>query len=206
MNKLSLRLPPPLRVRTALLAIIAASATVLGSAATGSEPSRSVDAILAQNTVQEKAPPAAIPAPAAAPSAALTWNFSTPQPTDGTGWTVERGKMTTGEGKTSLRPDANRRIVLLSPPGLPEAARSAEEFVIGVSGTGLERVRVLARRDPRGGWITIADASGAALHDTADGYLVKRNAGARDATIERLRFEMQFRTTNPRTLTRIVAH
>ena len=206
MNKLIVRLPSPPRVRAALLAIIAVSVSGIGSVASANGLLRSADPLLAQNSVQEKTPPAATPAPAAAPSAALTWAFSVPQPADGTGWTVERGTMTTGEGTTSLRPDANRRVVLLSPPGLPEDARYAEEFVVGVSGTGLERVRVLARRDPRGGWITIADASGAALLDTPDGYLVKRNTGARGAPIERLRFEFQFRTTNPRTLTRIAAH
>jgi hypothetical protein len=203
MNKLIIRLPSPPRVCAALLVIMATYGSGIGSAASASGPSRSADLILAQNTVQEKAPPPTIPAPAAAPSAALTWTFAAPQPADGAGWTVERGTMTMGEGMASLRPDANRRVVLVSPPGLPEAARYAEEFVIGVSGTGLERVRVLARRDPRGGWITIADASGAALHEAADGYLVKRNAGARGAPIERLRFELQFRTTNPRALTRI---
>jgi len=205
MNKPIIRSPSTPRVCAALLTIIVASASGIGSAATASGPSRSANVILAQNTVQEKTPAAPIPAPAAAPSAALTWTFAAPQPADGTGWTVERGTLTTGKGKTSLRPDANRRVVLVSPPGLPEAARYAEEFVVGVSGTGLERVRVLGRRDPRGGWITIADASGTALHETADGYLVKRNTGARDAPIERLRFELQFRTTNPRTLASIAA-
>jgi hypothetical protein len=202
MNKLIFRFPSPPRMRAALFAIIAASVSGFGSAATATGPSRSAD-VLAQNTAQEKTPPAVVPAPPAAPNAALTWTYSAPQPADGTGWTVERGTMTTSEGKTSLRPDANRRVVLVSPPGLPEAARYAEEFVVGVSGTGLERVRVLGRRDPRGGWITIADASGPALRETADGYLVKRNTGARGAPIERLRFEFQFRTTNPRTLTHI---
>jgi hypothetical protein len=205
MNKLIARSPSAPRVCAALLAILASSVAGIGSTATPAGPSRSADLILAQNSVQEKSPPAAIPAPAAAPSAALTWTFAAPQPANGEGWTVERGTMTMGEGTASLRPDANRRVVLLSPPGLPEAARYTEEFVVGVSGTGLERVRVLARRDPRGGWITIADASGAALRETADGYLVQRNAGARGAPIERLRFELQFRTTNPRALTRIAA-
>ena len=111
--------------------------------------------------------------------------------------------MTPSDNEARLQPDANRRVVLLSPPDLPEAVRDAEEFVLGVSGTGLQRVRIQARRDARGGWITIADASGAALRETAEGYVVKRNPGARGAPIERLRIEFQFRTTNPRALARI---
>ena len=136
MNKPIIRSPSTPRVCAALLTIIVASASGIGSAATASGPSRSANVILAQNTVQEKTPAAPIPAPAAAPSAALTWTFAAPQPADGTGWTVERGTLTTGKGKTSLRPDANRRVVLVSPPGLPEAARYAEEFVVGVEVPG----------------------------------------------------------------------
>ena len=78
--------------------------------------------------------------------------------------------------------------------------------MLGLAGTGLQRVRIQGRRDARGGWITIADASDAALREAADGYTIKRNPGARDAPIERLRIELTFRTTNPRVLTRIAAH
>jgi hypothetical protein len=202
MNKLITRLPSIAGVYVALFICVSPSASAMESGATAREPWPLANQTLAQSTVPEKGGSA----PAATQTAPLTWTFAAPQPADGSGWTIERGTLTFSEGKTTLRPDANRRVVLLSPPALPDAARYAESFVLGVSGTGLERVRVLARRDPRGGWITIADASGAALLATADGYRVKRNAGARDASIERLRFELQFRTTNPRTLARIVVH
>ena len=158
-------------------------------------------ASLAQNTPQEKAP---LPSAAPAESATTAWTFGTPVPGTG-GWTAERGTMTVANGKTSLQPDANRRVILLSPPALPGSVKGAEEFLLGIEGTGLQRVRVQARRDARGGWITIADASGSALRETPDGYAIKRQPGARDAPIERLRFELQFRTTNPRVLTRIAA-
>ena len=94
-------------------------------------------------------------------------------------------------------------MVLLSPSHLPERVRAAELFVLGVTGTGLQRVLVQARRDPRGGWITIADASGPALQEVAGGVKVKRVSGARTAPIERLRIQLTFRTTNPRPLSRI---
>jgi len=148
----------------------------------------------------------AAPARPAMAQEALSWIFGGPQTATGNGWTAERGTMTQGNGEARLQPDANRRVVLLSPPGLPESARYAEEFVVGVSGTGLQRVRIQGRRDARGGWITIADASDAALRETPDGYAIKRNPGARDASIERLRIELTFRTTNLRVLTRIDAH
>ncbi|MEO8344852.1 MAG: hypothetical protein ABI607_04075 [Betaproteobacteria bacterium] len=133
----------------------------------------------------------------------FSWSFGKPQSANAEGWTAERGTITPGDGELRLQPDANRRVILLSPSGLPEVARDAEEFVLGVTGTGLQRVRIQVRRDVRGGWITIADASGAALREVTDGYAIKRTAGARSAPIERLRFELQFRTTNARALKHI---
>ena len=181
----------------ALLAIVASSVAWNSMAGT-------LEQSLAQNSAQQKAEKPAMPAPAGSPPGALSWTFGAAQPA--AGWTTERGTMTLGQGEARLQPDNNRRVALLSPPGLPDAVRNAEEFVVGVSGTGLERVRVLARPDERGGWITIADASGAAMRKVADGYAIKRNPGARDAPIERLRIELTFRTTNPRPLTRISAN
>jgi len=137
------------------------------------------------------------------PVNAQSWTFGAPQSAAGGEWTAERGTLTPGDGEARLQPDANRRVVLLSPPGLPESARDAEKFVVQVMGSGLQRVRIQARRDARGGWITIADASGSALRSTAAGYVIKRNPGARDGSIERLRIELEFRTTNPRELKRI---
>ena len=134
---------------------------------------------------------------------AQTWTFGVPPPAAGDAWTAERGTLTPGDGEARLQPDANRRVVLLSPPGLPASVRAAEKFVVQVAGSGLQRVRIQARRDARGGWITIADASGSALLSTAGGYVIKRKSGARDGSIERLRIELEFRTTNPRELKRI---
>ena len=78
-------------------------------------------------------------------------------------------------------------------------------FLVGVPGTGLARVRIQGRRDARGGWITLADASGSALRETANGSVVKHKPGPRGA-VERLRVDLEFRTTNPRTLERIVVN
>ena len=134
---------------------------------------------------------------------AQSWTFGAPPPAAADAWSAERGTLTQGDGEARLQPDANRRVVLLSPPGLPESVRAAEKFVVQVVGSGLQRVRIQARRDASGGWITIADASGSALLSTASGYVIKRKSGARDAGIERLRIELEFRTTNPRELKRI---
>ena len=139
----------------------------------------------------------------APPAAPLSWTFAGPQG-DGVGWTAERGSIAAVDGKMRMQPDASRRVVLLSPPGLPDAARDAGQFVLAVAGTGLERVRIQGRRDARGGWITLADARGKALRQVADGVAIERTAGKRGAPIERLRIELEFRTTNPRTLERIV--
>jgi hypothetical protein len=143
--------------------------------------------------------------PAAAYGAGYSWTFDTPQSATADGWIAERGTMTVAKGEALLQPDANRRVVLLSPPALPEAVAHAEAFELGLTGTGLQRVRVLGRRDARGGWITLADASGTALVEIPDGYVVKRKPGARGAAIERLRIELTFRTTNARALLKVTA-
>ena len=147
--------------------------------------------------------PAAAPAIPAPSQESMSWTFDAAQKAAGGGWTAERGTLTVANGEARLQPDANRRVVLLSPPGLPDAASIAEEFDIGVTGTGLQRVRIQARRDARGGWITIADAAGGTLRAVPGGYAITRKAGARDAHIERLRIELEFRTTNPRVLRHI---
>ena len=134
---------------------------------------------------------------------AQSWTFGSTTPSAPGVWSAERGTLTPGDGEARLQPDANRRVVLLSPPGLPDSVRIAEKFVVQVAGSGLQRVRIQARRDARGGWITIADASGSAMLSTAAGYVIKRKPGARDGHIERLRIELEFRTTNPRELKRI---
>ena len=133
----------------------------------------------------------------------VAWTFDAATPADIAGWSAERGTVTLEKAHAQIAPNKSRRVVLLSPSPLPDGLGVAESFVLGVTGTGLERVRVQARRDPRGGWITIADASGAALQEVAGGVKVKRVSGARTAPLERLRIELTFRTTNPRPLSRI---
>ena len=114
--------------------------------------------------------------------------------------------MTPEDSGARLQPDTSRRVIIVSPGTLPAAIREAEEFVLGIApDSGLQRVRIQARRDARGGWITIVDAHGDALRQTPAGIAVKRSAGSRTPTIESLRVEMTFRTTNPRILTSIAA-
>src|SRR4029079_19431055 len=97
---------------------------------------------------------------------AQSWTFGAP-PSAGDAWTAERGTLTLGDGEARLQLDSNRRVVLLSPPGLPESVRTAEKFVLQIAGSGLQRVRIQARRDARGGWIKIAAARGSPLLATA---------------------------------------
>lgn len=185
-----------------VVALLVLSPVSANGGAKPAQQSREGRLILAQNATATAAPAVAIPPNAKAP-AAVFWTFGSPSALNEDSWTAERGKLTLGEGR--LQPDNQGRVVLLSPADLPTAIRGADEFFLGVTGTGLQRVRVQARRDARGGWITIADASGATLHHGSDGYTIRRSPGARDAPIERLRIELQFRTTNPRDLQRIGA-
>jgi hypothetical protein len=204
MNRPIARFRSASRIVSTLLVIVAAP--VSSPASAGSLPWQSPRGdILAQGTATNSAPPAGASMPSALPLNTSTWSFSTPTAAGGATWVAERGRLTFGAGNAQLQPDANRRVVLLSPPGLPDTVRLAEEFVLGLSGTGLQRVRIKARRNAQGGWITIADASGGALRATADGYVVKRKPGARTAPIERLQIEIEFATTNPRSLQSIAA-
>jgi hypothetical protein len=138
------------------------------------------------------------------PLGALLWSFGTPVHADGDGWTAELGTISLGHGFLTLGPDANDRIALVSPRGLPVAAQRAEDFVLGLDAhAGLRRVRVQGRRGPDSGWETLADASGAALRVTNAGIAIKRNPGARGTPIDQLRFELTFVANTTRTLTRI---
>jgi hypothetical protein len=204
MNRHIARFRSASRLVSTLLVIVAALVSSLAGATDLPWQSPRGD-ILAQGTATNSAPPVGAGTPSALPSNTATWTFAAPPATGGATWVAERGRLTFGAGNAQLQPDANRRVVLVSPPGLPDTVRTAEEFVLGLSGTGLQRVRVKARRDAQGGWITIADASGGALRATADGYVVKRKPGARTAPIERLKIEIEFGTTNPRTLQSIAA-
>jgi hypothetical protein len=199
MKNLDATLQPTFRELAALFAFVLSTAAWNNSAATDLQPSHAGDLMLSQNTVQDKSGSAV----ASTHAAAFSWTFGAPQSAAGDGWIAERGVLTFANGEARMQPDANRRVVLVSPPALPDAVRYAEAFVLGVPGTGLQRVRIQGRRDARGGWITIADAGGTALTETADGYVVKRSPGARGAPIERLRIELTFRTTNPRALLNI---
>lgn len=205
MNDHTTRARSTSRTLAALLAIITTPwAWHCSAAETPRQPAGNW--MLAQSAAPNTPPAAEVRVPAAAASNPMSWTFAAAQPATATlAWTAEVGRISFDNGETRLQPDANRRVVLLSPAALPEGVRTAEEFVLGVPGTGLQRVRIKAQRDARGGWITIVDASGKALRETPDGYVVKRRTGARDAPIERLRFEFDFRTTNPRVLQRFDA-
>jgi hypothetical protein len=203
MNKPRIGSESSRRAFVVVLALVASSPAWSGDTRASPGSSRHDGVTLAQAMAPERALQPATPATAAAPSAALAWTFDAAQPGASAGWTAERGTLTLGPGEARIKPDRNRRVVLVSPPGLPDATRDADAFVLGLSGTGLERVRVQARRDARGGWITIADASEGAVRETADGYVIKRGPAARGAPIERLRIDLTFRTTNVRPLTRI---
>jgi hypothetical protein len=157
-----------------------------------------------RNTPLEEAARDFMLARAGLPLGALLWTFGTPVHADGDGWTAELGTIALGRGYLTLGPDANDRIALLSPKGLPEPAQRSEEFVLGLDEkSGLRRVRVQGRRGPDSGWETLADASGPALRVTAAGFAIKRNAGARTTPIDQLRIELTFFANTTRALTRI---
>jgi len=157
-----------------------------------------------RNTPLEDAARDFLLARAGLPLGALLWTFGTPAHADDDGWTAELGSLSLGRGFVSLGPDDNDHMVVVSPKGLPAAAQTAEEFVLGLPpNAGLHRVRIQARRSADSGWETIADASGAALRTTAAGFAIKRGAGPRATPIDQLRIEMTFAANTARNLSRV---
>lgn len=132
-----------------------------------------------------------------------SWEFAGPAPAAGARWTAERGRIEWDQGAARLHPDKNGRVVLVSPAGLTQATGSMKVFALDLSATGLLRVRVQGRRDARGGWITLADASGPAIRQLDDRVVIGRKTGIADGPIDQLRIELSFRTTGVRGLTRI---
>ena len=94
---------------------------------------------------------------------------------------------------------------LLSPPALPEQREAAEGPWLASKAPACSGFA--SRRGAMRGEDGSPSPMPAAVRcaQRPDGYTVKRKAGARDASIERLRLELEFRTTNPRVLTRIAA-
>jgi hypothetical protein len=138
------------------------------------------------------------------PLGAVLYTFGTPSHADGDGWTADVGTLALGPGHLTIGPDANGRIALVSPKGLPVQVRRAEDFVLGFDGhAGVRRVRVQGRSAPDGGWETLADASGAALRPTAAGVAVKRTAGDRALAIDQVRIEITFATNTAKVLARV---
>lgn len=158
-----------------------------------------------RNTPLESAARDFMLARAGLPLGALLWTFGTAQHADGDGWTAELGGLRLAPGHVAIAPDANGRVTLVSPAGLPATAQDADRFVLGVDrDAGLRRVRIQGRA-AGGGWITLADATGAALEDTAAGIAVSRTSGSRALVIDQFRIEMTFRATTARPLVRVAA-
>jgi len=157
-----------------------------------------------RNTPLESAAKDFMLARAGLPLGAELYVFGTPSHADGDGWTADVGRITLGHGFLTIGPDANGRIALVSPRGLPAQVQRAEDFVLGFDRlAGVRRVRVQGRSAPDGGWQTLADASGPALRMTAAGVAVKRTAGDRALAIDQVRIEITFATNTAKALTRV---
>ncbi len=157
-----------------------------------------------RNTPLESAARDFMLARAGLPPGAVLYTFGTPVHADGDGWTAEPGSLALGRGHVALQPDANRRVTLTSPRGLPATVRDAREFVLGLpADSGVLRIRVQGRRGPDSGWETLADAAGGALRTTAAGVAVARTTGARSVAFDQIRVELSFPSTSVRVLTRI---
>ncbi len=140
------------------------------------------------------------------PLGALLWTFGTPAHPDGDGWTAEVGGLRLAAGGITLAPDANGRVVLISPGGLPASVATAEKYVLGLGAdSGVRRIRVQGRSAADGGWETLADASGAALAMTEAGFAIARTTRPRTGGVDQLRIELAFKATTLRRLARVAA-
>ncbi|MFO1304197.1 MAG: hypothetical protein U1F54_10720 [Burkholderiales bacterium] len=156
-----------------------------------------------RNTPLEAAAKDFMLARAGLPLGAVLYTFGTPVHADGDGWTADVGGIALGRGFLTLSPDANDRLALVSPKGLPAQVQRAREFVVGFDGQpGVRRIRVQGR-GPDGGWETLADASGEALRATAAGFAIRRTSGDSALAIDQLRIEIAFTANTAKALTRI---
>jgi hypothetical protein len=160
-----------------------------------------------RNTPLEEAARDFMLARAGLPLGVPLWTFGTPAHADGDGWTSDVGAIRLERGHLALQPDSNRRVAVVSPPGLPGAAGTADTFVLGLEpNAGLRRVRIQGRLNPDSGWETLADASSpdnAGWRHTAAGVLLRRTVSTRPVPYAQLRIEMTFAATTPRALARI---
>jgi hypothetical protein len=159
-----------------------------------------------RNTPLEAAARDFMLARAGLPLGSLLWTFGTPAFADGDGWTADIGTVALGKGFLVLGPDANDRMAIVSPKGLPASVQRAETFVLGLDEhAGVRRVRIQGRTGPDGGWETLADASAGALQATRAGIAVKRRAGDRGFAFDQLRIEITFAANTSRKLARVAA-
>jgi hypothetical protein len=157
-----------------------------------------------RNTPLEAAARDFMLARAGLPLGSLLWTFGTPTFADGDGWTADIGTLALGNGFLVMGPDANDRMAIVSPKGLPASVQRAETFVLGLDEhAGVRRVRIQGRAGPDGGWETLADASAGAFQVTSAGIAVKRRAGDRGFAIDQLRIEITFAANTSRKLARV---
>jgi hypothetical protein len=160
-----------------------------------------------RNTALEEAARDFMLARSGLPRGVPLWTFGTPAHDDGDGWTPDVGAIRLGPGYLTLEPDRNRRVAIVSPTGLPDAAGTAATFVLGLDQeAGLRRVRIQGRRNAESGWETLADATSpnnAGWRHTQAGVVLKRTGIARPEPFAQVRIELTFAATTTRTLTRI---
>jgi hypothetical protein len=160
-----------------------------------------------RNTPLEEAARDFMLARAGLPPGTPLWTFGTPAHEDGDGWTPDVGAIRLGHGLLRLEPDRNRRVAIVSPAELPEAAGRAETFVLGLEpDAGLRRVRIQGRRTAESGWETLADAisaDNAGWRHTAAGVVIGRTGIARPERYTQVRIELTFAATTTRALTRV---
>ena len=127
------------------------------------------------------------------PSDALLWTFGSPRHADDDGWSAEAGTMATSPGALLTIPDANGRVVLVSPRGLALPAERVGRVVAGLPGSaGVNALSVYGRGTGDASWELIGQARGDRIGAAPAGRLVDRGELRRSLPYDQLKVEIAF--------------
>ena len=121
------------------------------------------------------------------------WTFGSAQHADDDGWTAERGKLAPKPAHLALEPDAEHRVVLVSPRELRLDGARAWRLVLVASPGAIVQLHVDGRPDADAPWQPLADADSTVVD-------LPRRVGA---PVEQLRLTLVLRPGTPAQLARV---
>ena len=146
-----------------------------------------------RNTPLEDAARDFMLARAGLPLGSLLYTFGSARHADSDGWTVEAGTMAVTKGALVVAPDAEGRIVLVSPTGLALPARQLRRMVVGLPAVAKVKQAIVHVADHAGPqWKRVMDKQAASLIPTPAGRAISDPDATPVAVIDRVKVELVF--------------